>query len=80
MISLCNFLIVPTTTAQPVQKLAFITNSQQVNESGLFTIKANGSQRHKRGMSSIRAENRVKRYYMSKTNIFRSLNPYFIVE
>jgi serine/threonine protein kinase len=25
-----------------------------------------------RGMSSIRAENRVKRYYMSKTSIFRS--------
>ncbi|MCC5634071.1 hypothetical protein LC613_42455 [Nostoc sphaeroides CHAB 2801] len=28
-----------------------------------------------RGMSSIRAKNRVKRYYMSNTSIFRSLKP-----
>ncbi len=46
-IGLCNFFIVPTTAAQPVQTLAFTTVSQQDNERGLFTIKANGSQRHK---------------------------------
>jgi len=51
------------------QNISRLDNSIQRISDDIASLKISSEAR---GMSSIRAENRVKRYYMSKTSIFRS--------